>query len=187
MVSHTPQPHLGLKSNRRTSDTAACNIATLTNVSDINDLPSSSSNISSAPINPATANGNMGTPQTHPLHQNAEAVMAHVMNRWQYHLIGRIDDVVHHFITDLQSHGGFDFALQTRRQRSKNIGDEDEYRNQILLGSNNDRCCVLIALTIHLESYPEAHPYSRHLFCRLKTDNEALHPLAIFKHHSIAC
>ena len=47
-----------------------------------------------------------------------------MMCLWQYHLIGRIDDVVHFTLDDPRGHPNFDFALRTRVRWSKNVMEE---------------------------------------------------------------
>jgi hypothetical protein len=41
------------------------------------------------------------------------------MALWQYHLIGRIDDVVHFKTDDLKAHSHFSFAMQTKVRGQK--------------------------------------------------------------------
>jgi hypothetical protein len=38
----------------------------------------------------------------------------HMMCLWQYHLIGRINDVVHFQMSDPRGHNQWDFALRTK-------------------------------------------------------------------------
>jgi len=88
---------------------------------------------------------------------------------WQYHLIGRIDDVVHFKTDDLKSHERFDFAMQTRVRWSKNVMEERACPDQILLGSMDPVFCIFSNLGLYLESYLHNFPHSRHLF----TTNDA--------------
>ena len=44
-----------------------------------------------------------------------------MMARWQYHLIGRLDDVSNFKVSDPCGHGDFDFCLKTKVRWSKNI------------------------------------------------------------------
>ena len=59
------------------------------------------------------------------------------MMLWQYHLIGRIDDVVHFEMSNPMGHPNYPFAIKTKVQWSKNVKDEAECPPQILLGSGD--------------------------------------------------
>lgn len=91
------------------------------------------------------------------------------MALWQYHLIGRIDDVVHFKISDPRSHDRFDFAVQTKVRWSKNVMEERCCPDQILLGAMDPLFCILANLGLYLESYLGSFPQSRYLF----TPNDA--------------
>ena len=57
---------------------------------------------------------------------------------WQYHLIGRSDDTAHFAMSNPKGHEGFDFALKTKVQWSKNVRVEQRCTDQILLGSGDE-------------------------------------------------
>ena len=59
------------------------------------------------------------------------------MALWQYHLIGRIDDVVHFGMGSPMGHPSYDFAIKTKVQWSKNVRSEADCPPQILLGSGD--------------------------------------------------
>ena len=59
------------------------------------------------------------------------------MTLWQYHLIGRVDDVCHFGMSNLKGHEIFPFALKTKVQWSKNVRDEQKCPDQIILGSED--------------------------------------------------
>ena len=59
------------------------------------------------------------------------------MMLWQYHLIGRIDDVVHFAMTSPMGYPQYPFALKTKVQWSKNVRDEAACPPQVLLGSGD--------------------------------------------------
>ena len=59
------------------------------------------------------------------------------MALWQYHLIGRIDDVCNFGMGNPKGHGTFDFAAKTKVQWSKNVRDEAKCPDQILLGAED--------------------------------------------------
>jgi hypothetical protein len=56
---------------------------------------------------------------------------------WQYHLIGRVDDTANFGMSNPKGHDKFDFALKTKVQWSKNVKDEQNCPDQILLGSDD--------------------------------------------------
>ena len=59
------------------------------------------------------------------------------MTMWQYHLIGRIDDVCHFGMSNPMGNPTFTFALKTKVQWSKNVRTEEACPAQILLGSGD--------------------------------------------------
>lgn len=59
------------------------------------------------------------------------------MALWQYHLIGRVDDVCNFGMANPKGHGTFNFAAKTKVQWSKNVRDEQDCPDQILLGSED--------------------------------------------------
>jgi len=73
--------------------------------------------------------------------------------RFQVHLIARVDDVSKIFVADLRPHLRFHFALVTKLCWSKNVMDERDCPNQIILGAKDRRYCVLLGLAIHLETW----------------------------------
>ena len=59
------------------------------------------------------------------------------MALWQYHLIGRVDDVCNFGMSNPKGHGTFEFAAKTKVQWSKNVKDEQNCPDQILLGADD--------------------------------------------------
>lgn len=86
------------------------------------------------------------------------------MALWQFHLIGRIDDVVHFKVDDLKSHGRFSYALQAKVRWSKNVMEERSCPDQILMGAMDPMFCILSNLGLYLESYLGNYPNSTYLF-----------------------
>lgn len=86
------------------------------------------------------------------------------MALWQYHLIGRIDDVVHFKTEDLKGHARFSFAMQTKVRWSKNVLEERSCPDQIFLGSMDPIYCILANMGLYLESFLCTYPQSRYLF-----------------------
>jgi hypothetical protein len=69
----------------------------------------------------------------------------------QWHLIGRVDDMMKLRRKDISSNLEHKFALTVQMRWSKNITEERESPRQIVLGSYDERMCVLLHLAIHLE------------------------------------
>ena len=64
------------------------------------------------------------------------------MALWQYHLIGRIDGVVHFGMSSPMGHHVYKFAIKTKVQWSKNVKEEADCHPQILFGLG-DRYVIL--------------------------------------------
>jgi hypothetical protein len=61
-------------------------------------------------------------------------------------------------IIDLRSHDNFgDFALQTKVSWSKNVMEERECPDQILIGAADTDFCVLLGLVCCMESRMTSH------------------------------
>ena len=72
---------------------------------------------------------------------------------FQYNIIGRIDDVAHMYLSNVKINVDYPYTLLVRVVWSKNINDERNAPDQILLGANDPTYCVLLALAIHLETW----------------------------------
>ncbi len=78
------------------------------------------------------------------------------MCKFQYHLIARCDDMGNFKILDLRSHSNplfSSFALQTKVYWSKNVFEERDCPDQILLGSYDPDFCLLLSLGLYLEQW----------------------------------
>jgi hypothetical protein len=78
------------------------------------------------------------------------------MMKYQYHLIGRSDDIANFLIKDLAGHADprfSTFALQTKVRWSKAVMDERCCPDQIFLGSFDTNFCLLVGLAIYLEAW----------------------------------
>ena len=71
---------------------------------------------------------------------------------FQFHMVARVDDVMHFKCEDLTPHLDFDFALKSKMCWSKNVLDERSTSDQIILGAGDPDFCTLLALAIHLET-----------------------------------
>jgi hypothetical protein len=87
-----------------------------------------------------------------------------MMAMWQYHLIGRIDDVVNFKIEDPRGHGDYDFAIKTKVRWSKNVLEEWQCPAQILMGAMDALFCVLLHLAIYLEETLGRNPDQLYMF-----------------------
>jgi hypothetical protein len=75
---------------------------------------------------------------------------------FQYNLIARMDDTCKFKIENLTHCHDFDFVLKGRLNWSKNVHEERDAPNQVLLGAIDPRYCVLRHLAIHLEVFIES-------------------------------
>ena len=96
-----------------------------------------------------------------------------MMARWQYHLIGRIDDVCHFKVDDPRGHGDFDFCLKTRVRWSKNVMEERQCPPQILLGSMDPMFCLLLNFGVYMEEMLSRNPEQEYLFTDSTLKNAA--------------
>jgi Transcriptional activator of glycolytic enzymes len=76
--------------------------------------------------------------------------------KFQFAMIARIDDTCHFLEKDLKRHPKFPFALCAKLRWSKNVVDERDVADQILLGAMNRLYCILLALSIYLEVWTES-------------------------------
>ena len=81
-----------------------------------------------------------------------------MMALWQYHLIGRVDDVANFKTADPRGHGDYDFCLKTRVRWSKNVMEERQCPPQILFGALDPTFCLLFNFGNYLEEYLRRHP-----------------------------
>ena len=101
------------------------------------------------------------------------------MMKLQFHIIGRADDVSNVETEDLRSHDKFSsFALQTKVSWSKNVLEERECPDQILIGAMDPDFCVLLGLACYLETRFSTHQPApagrRFLFGEQDDDDEAV-------------
>ena len=87
-----------------------------------------------------------------------------MMALWQYHLIGRVDDVTNFKTADPRGHSSFYFALKTRVRWSKNVMEERQCPPQILMGALDPDFCVILNLAIYLEEFLRIFPNAEYLF-----------------------
>ena len=107
---------------------------------------------------------------------NVYRIKIPTMLKLQFHLIGRTDDICNMETKDLREHEEFpDFALQTKVAWSKNVNEERDCPDQIILGANDPDFCSLISLAGYLESrFTENWGTHRYLFGERDTDDEPL-------------
>jgi hypothetical protein len=73
------------------------------------------------------------------------------MFKFQFHMIARLDDSCHLRKETVKACSDFDFALNVRLCWSKNVCDERDAPEQIMLGAMDPRYCILLAFGIFLE------------------------------------
>jgi hypothetical protein len=74
------------------------------------------------------------------------------MINYQFHVIARIDDATQVIIDHLRVHDLFPNCLKTKLKNwSKNVEDERDAPWQIVLGSMDTMCCVLVSLALWME------------------------------------
>jgi hypothetical protein len=71
--------------------------------------------------------------------------------KYQFHLIARNDDTAHVDGEEIKDSPQFDFTLKTKLRWSKNVHEEREAPEQIMIGAGDWKFCVLLGLAIHLE------------------------------------
>ena len=89
----------------------------------------------------------------------------------QYSMVARVDDTAHFRADELKPNSRFDFALTARMAWSKNIMEERDSPDQILMGSMNTKYCVLLGLSVYLEVSLDAGLGVDHAYLFGHTDN----------------
>ena len=75
--------------------------------------------------------------------------------KFQYNMIARIDDTANFECDDLMENAEFPFALLCKMCWSKNVMEESDAPDQILLGAMDPDFCILLVLAIFLEHWIE--------------------------------
>ena len=70
---------------------------------------------------------------------------------FQFHLIGRVNDIAKFSHDDLTPHTEYNFALKLKTCWSKNVLDERSASDQIVFAARDPRFCTILALGIYLE------------------------------------
>ena len=101
------------------------------------------------------------------------------MKKVQFHIIGCADDVSNLETSDLRQHGKFKtHCPQTKVSWSKNVLEEQECPDQILLDAMDADFCVLLMLGCYLETHFSTHQQGnngrRFLFGDSNGDNEPI-------------
>ena len=73
--------------------------------------------------------------------------------KFQFAMVGRVDDTCQFMEEDLKPNLQFPFALLARMCWSKNVLEERDAPDQLLMGAMDKRYCVLLALAIYLEAW----------------------------------
>ena len=75
------------------------------------------------------------------------------MAKFQYNMVARADDTANFETDELKENAEFPFALLCRMCWSKNVFEERDAPDQILLGAMDTDFCILLALSIYLEHW----------------------------------
>ena len=76
--------------------------------------------------------------------------------KFQFSMIGRVDDTCHFKEEDLKPNPQFpQFTLLARMRWSKNVMEERDAPDQLLLGANDPKYCVLFGFALYLEVWYE--------------------------------
>jgi hypothetical protein len=75
--------------------------------------------------------------------------------KFQYTMVARVDDTANFKEEDLKPNPQFDFTLLCQMCWSKNVLEERDAPDQILLGAMDRQYCILLALGIYLEVWLE--------------------------------
>ena len=70
---------------------------------------------------------------------------------FQFHMIARLDDVFRFRREDITRNIEFPFALKSKMKWSKNVLEERDAPDQIILGAMDHSFCPLLAIAIHTE------------------------------------
>jgi hypothetical protein len=71
----------------------------------------------------------------------------------QFVLIARVDDICHFLVSDIFVHSSYNSVLACRLAWSKNVREERDSPEQILLGAMESRYCIQLNLAIYLEDW----------------------------------
>ena len=89
------------------------------------------------------------------LRSKSDLTPKHILSAYfifQFHMIARLDDVMNFTVGDLTPNPEYPGTLKCKMCWSKNVIDERDAPDQIVLGADNTSFCPLLALAIHLDS-----------------------------------
>ena len=70
---------------------------------------------------------------------------------FQFHMIGHLDDVFRFRCEDITRNNEFPFALKSKMRWSKNVLEERDAPDQIILGAMDPSFCPLLGIAMHIE------------------------------------
>jgi hypothetical protein len=95
------------------------------------------------------------------------------MMKLQFHIIARTDDICNLETADLKSHDRFpSTCLQLKVSWSKNVMEERQCPDQILIGSEDSAFCIIVSLACFLESTITSGAQDKYLFAE-ESDSRA--------------
>lgn len=75
------------------------------------------------------------------------------LTKFQFHIIGRVDDCSQFLMESLTRNPDNDFTLRAKLRWSKNVHEERDAPNQILIGAMDSMFCALLGLAVWLEVF----------------------------------
>ena len=95
-------------------------------------------------------------------------------------MIGRVDDMLQLKTSDFYANTNFDFSLSSKLKWSKNIIEERESPEQIILASSDSLVCPFLNLAIYLETaFPSSQGRSGKLYGDFLTHESVRHLLVL--------
>jgi hypothetical protein len=82
---------------------------------------------------------------------------------YQFHFITRADDVCNFKLEDPKSHPTHEFALAQSVRWSKNVRDQRNCPDQLMLASLDYKSCILVALAVWLEYFLQHNPEATYM------------------------
>ena len=70
---------------------------------------------------------------------------------FQFHMIAHLDDVMHFKVEDLTPNPDYPGTLKSKMCWSKNVLEERESPDQIIIGANDPSFCVILAIAMHVD------------------------------------
>jgi hypothetical protein len=86
-----------------------------------------------------------------------------LMGLYQYQFITRMDDIVNFKVDDPKGHPEYEMAIAQSVKWSKNVRDNRNCPDQLLLAASDHKHCLHLALALWLETYLNQHPNATYM------------------------